>query len=265
MTLAHATATAQRLLEPIAEFREREGYLVYRSDRFPDYYAANGIEIREPAGRRLTEWESIFGEEFDRAVFRHRTFTFDRAPELEPLAAEAAEAGYNVVFLSYLIATSAPAPGSPPKGLAVEQIQSEQDWQRLLRFEDRVSRGYDWYEGPESTASLLAKTRYVSERVGIEWLALVDADGEIASKLGLFRHGPVYRLQEVATAEEQRRRGLSSYLLRLALHRAIEEGGAEGLVVEADRNDHAIDLYRKLGFEEVGETVALMQYPRAAG
>jgi ribosomal protein S18 acetylase RimI-like enzyme len=264
LTLARAAATERRLLEPIAEFAERDGYLVYRSDRFPDYYAGNGIEIRDPGGRNLRQWEAIFRREFDSDLFRHRTFSFQRAPELEPLAAEAREAGYKVIFLSYLIATRPLGVGPPPAGLSIERIETEDGWQRLLQFEDRTSPGYDWYEGPESTASLLAKTRHVSEKVGIEWLALVEDGGAIASKLGFFRHGPVYRLQEVATAEEHRRRGLCSYLLRLVLRRALEEDDAEGVVVSADRDYHAIDLYRKLGFEEVGETVELMRFPHAA-
>jgi ribosomal protein S18 acetylase RimI-like enzyme len=262
MSLEHAAATERRLLEPIAEFKQRDGYLVYRSDRFPSFYAANGIDIREVGGGDLEQWEAIFRREFNHPDFRHLTFTFKLTPALELLAAEASAAGYDVTFLRYLVATSALPTGSPPAGLVVETIESDDAWDRLLRFQDLVSRGSDWYEGPESTRSLLAKTRYVSEQVGIEWLALVDDEGTIASKLGLFRHGPVYRLQEVATANEQRRRGLSSYLLRLALFKAIEEGGAEGLVVEADRDYHAIDLYRKLGFEDVGETVSLMRYPK---
>jgi ribosomal protein S18 acetylase RimI-like enzyme len=261
LTLAQAAATERRLLEPIAEITEREGYLVYRSDGFPDYYAGNGIEIREP-GRSLAEWEAVFAREFDTHVSRHRTFTFERAPELEPLASEAFEAGYRVEFLAYLIAKRALPAGEPPAGLAVERIDSDAGWERLLAFEDRVSRAFEWYEGPDSTESLLAKTRYVSEQVGIEWLALVDGAGTIASKLGLFRHGSVYRLQDVATAEEHRRQGLSSYLLRLALRRAVEEDDAQGLVVAADRDYHAIDLYRKLGFEDVGQTVVLMRFPR---
>ncbi|MEA2421212.1 MAG: hypothetical protein QOF55_311 [Thermoleophilaceae bacterium] len=262
MSLDHAVATARRLLEPIARFTDHGDYLVYRSDRFPTYCAANGIEIRATRGLGLDGWEAIFDREFGPGTFEHRTFTFNREPEFEPLASAAATAGYDVTFLSYLIATEARPPGPVPAGFTLEPVESEEAWQRLGRLEDRMSKDDPWYEGPESSERLFAKTRYVSEQVGIEWLTLLDADGALATKLGLFRHGPVYRLQDVGTAPEYRRRGLSSYLLRVALARALHEGGADGLVVEADTEYHAIDLYRKLGFRDVGETAALMLFPQ---
>ena len=262
-SLEDAVATQRRLLEPIADVIDRGDHVVFRSDRFPTYYVGNGIEIRDASARRdLQAWEALFDEHFERDRFKHTTFTFKRDPQLEPLAHAARAAGYNaVVFLTYLIATVAEPPGPPPKGFTVEQVASEAEWDRLRIWDNRVNRDKPWYIGPEDNDRMFAKTRYVSEQVGIEWLTLVDADGEIASKLGLFRHGPVYRLQDVATAPEYRRRGLSTHLLRVALHRAIEEGGADGLVVEADTDYHAIELYRRVGFRDVGERVEMIRFP----
>ena len=261
-TLEHALATERRLLEPIAELTDRGDHLVYRSDRFPTYYAANGIEIRKPREGGLGAWEALFDEHFQpRETFEHTTFTFKRGPELEPLTEEAKRRGYDVAFLSYLIATGATTPGEPPDGLGLARVESEADWDRLRVWDDLMAHGEPWYQGPDSSDRLFARMRYVSERIGIEWLTLLDGEGRITSKLGLFPCGPVYRLQDVATAPEHRRRGLSSYLLRTALHLAIEEGGAAGLVVQADVDYHAIDLYRKLGFEDVGASVEMMRYP----
>lgn len=257
--LEHAIATERRLLEPIAELTDNGDHLVYRSDRFPTFYFANGIEIRAPRDGGLSTWEEVFDSSFDRSVFEHRTFTSKRIPELAPLAGEAKEAGYDVMFLSYLIATRAIPPGPPPDGLVLAAVESEEDWDRLRIWDDLNARGAPWYQGPESSDRLFARVRYVSERIGMEWLTLLDDEGRIASKIGLFRHGRVYRLQDVVTGAAFRRRGLSSYLLRVALERALED--AEGLVVQADVDYHAIDLYRKLGFEDVGESVEMMLYP----
>jgi ribosomal protein S18 acetylase RimI-like enzyme len=257
--LEHAIATERRLLEPIADLTDNGDHLVYRSDRFPTFYAANGIEIRAPRNGGLAAWERLFDESFGRSTFEHRTFTFKREPELEPLAREAREQGYHVVFLSYLIATRGLDPGTPPDGLSLAVVESEEDWDRMRVWDDLMARGNPWYQGPASSDRLFERVRYVSERIGITWLTLLHGNGRIASKLGLFRHGPVYRLQDVATDPAFRRRGLSSYLLRVALERALSD--ADGLVVQADVDYHAIDLYRKLGFDDVGQTVEMMLYP----
>jgi ribosomal protein S18 acetylase RimI-like enzyme len=260
-SLHDALATERRLFEPICEFERHDGYRVYRSDRFPSYYGANGIEIESAPPRRLRAWEDAFHEAFDSERFEHVTLTFAPRPELAGLIEEAHVAGYNVSNDVYLIATRRLPSGPPPDGLRLEEIDGEQGWERLGVFEDRLNRGYDWYAGEASSAGLLAKTRYVSERIGIRWIALTTHSGEVRAKLGVFRHGQVCRLQDVATLPEHRRRGLATYLLRSALDDTLDTPGLEGLVVCAERDYHAIDLYRKLGFRELGETVTLMRYP----
>ena len=257
--LEHAVATERRLLEPIAEVGDHGDYLVVRSDRFPTYYAENRIDIRRARDGGLDAWEQVFARHFDAGTFEHKTFTFKRTPALEPIAVEGRERGYRVAFLSYLIATRVQPTGPAPEGFTLARVETEGDWERLRAWDDLVSRDKPWYQGPESSDRLFARLRYVSERIGIEWLTLLDEQGRIASKLGLFRHGPVYRLQDVVTDPSYRRRGLSSHLLRVALQRALTD--ADGLVVQADVDYHAIDLYRKLGFEDVGQSVEMMLYP----
>ncbi|MEX0972385.1 MAG: GNAT family N-acetyltransferase [Solirubrobacterales bacterium] len=258
--LADALATERRLLEPICELWRSDAGLVFRSRRFPGYYGANGIEIDDPASRRLAAWEETFHDAFDPGHFEHVTLKLVSGPDSRRLVEEARAAGYDVSQDAYLVATEAlPAEPSPPDGLRLEVLKGEDGWRRLAAFEDRLSRGYGWYSA-RGVSQLLQKTRFVSARIGIEWLGL-SRDDDLRSKLGVFRAGPVCRLQDVATLHPHRRRGLASHLVRVALDRALGPLGAEGLVVCAERDYHAIDLYRKLGFRELGETVTLMRYP----
>jgi ribosomal protein S18 acetylase RimI-like enzyme len=260
MNLDVALATERRLLEPICVFVEKEEFLVYRSERFPRYYGANGLELRVAKGA-LQDWEDKFRREFDPRRYRHVTLRFHEDPEFAPLVREATSSGYHVSHDAYLVATRLLNEGQPPHNLRLVIIDEEAAWSQLRHFEDRLGREQDWYDGEASSDRLFAKTRYVSEAVGIRWIALVDNVGEIHSKLGLFAHGDVCRLQDVATAPEDRRRGLATYLLRVALRHAFVEWHATGLVVCAARDYHAIDLYRKLGFAELGGVVTLMRYP----
>ena len=81
------------------------------------------------------------------------------------------------------------------------------------------------------------------------------------AKLGIFSHGGICRLQDVETAVAHRRRGLASALVSFAARHALDTLGAGGLALCADADYHAIDLYRRLGFVECGQSVELMKYP----
>ena len=81
------------------------------------------------------------------------------------------------------------------------------------------------------------------------------------AKLGIFMHKSVARLQDVRTARTHRRLGLASYLVSFAIDHALTKLGAKRLALMADIDYYAIDLYRKLGFRDVGEHVTLMKYP----
>ena len=249
------------MLEPIATFEQHAGWSVYRSDAFPHYYGGNGLELDAP-GRSLHEWEDLFRAAFDPAVYGHVTLSLSGDLEaFAPLADEARAAGYHVSVDVYLVATKPVPVRAPLPGLQLEWLRGQESWDRLRRFEGRLAQGYDWYDGPESSDGLFAKTRFISEQIGIEWVALVDGQREIRSKLGLFRHGRVCRLQDVATERGHRRRGLATRLLAVALRRALIDLEADGLVVCAEQGHDAISLYRRLGFQEVGEAMTLMRYP----
>ncbi len=114
MKIRAIMATEMRLLEPICEFEEHDGYMVYRSPLFPNFYGGNGIEITDPAEISLAEWEGIFAGHFDGARFLHTTFSIPDESAFAPLADAARAARYNVVeTISYMSMLPAPAFRSP--------------------------------------------------------------------------------------------------------------------------------------------------------
>jgi GNAT superfamily N-acetyltransferase len=255
--------TERRLLEPICEFIPGDGYQVFRSERFPNYYGGNGIDILELNGRSLADWESISKSYFDPNRFKHTTYSFAWDDSFTELIQEAVAAGYHVERSTFMDVDRLDNCRSLPSGFQIRRVVSEDDWMRLQRFEEADYFDQDWYD-PDYTGPnrLFEKTRVTSEAVGIDWFYLTPrGEEEMLTKLGIFMHNGVARLQDVRTARTHRRLGLASYLVSFAIEHALTTLGAGRLALFADTDYYAIELYRKLGFRDVGEHVTLMKYP----
>jgi GNAT superfamily N-acetyltransferase len=255
--------TEWRLLEPICDFIPGDGYMVYRSERFPNYYGGNGIDILEVNGRKLADWESISKTYFDTGRFKHTTYTFAWHEGFTELMEEATAADYRFERTKLMDVDHVKNYRELPPEFEIRRVESEDDWIRLQRFEEADYFDQDWYD-PDYTGPnrLFEKTRFTSEAVGIDWFYISPrGEEEMLTKLGIFMHNGVARLQDVRTARTHRRLGLASYMVSFAIEHALTTLGAGRLALLADRDYYAIDLYRKLGFTDVGEHVTLMKYP----
>ena len=253
--------TETKLLEPICSIRAHDGYEVFRSDAFPKFYGGNGIAIHSPGNGTLAEWESRFHEHFEPEVFDHFMFTFPDAPEFSGIAEQAREKGYDEVSLIVgVVIEDREQLVEVSDRVEIRRVDDEAHWQALEHFEIESSRDEAWFS--ESVCrQLFAKSRRVSEAIGIEWFCLYERGGdEILAKLGIFKEGDVARLQNVATALHRRREGLASQLVSFATHYAFDTLGASGLAICADDDYHALELYRKLGGRDAMRHMWLMKY-----
>ena len=89
----------------------KDDYTVFRCDRYPTYYSANGLELHPPiAGtasrplRTLAEWEEVHARHFPPSRYQHRTITFKDHDAFWPIVAEAKESKkYHVSADDYLL------------------------------------------------------------------------------------------------------------------------------------------------------------------
>ncbi len=261
-----ALETDLRLLEPICEFVRREDHIVYRSRRFPTFYGGNGLELLEPSARSLTGWERLFHEEFPRSEYVHETFTMRRDSRTEPLEEAALSAGYHVEPELYM-ALEAPAPEQGANlerrdDLSVLRVHDDAGWRRLTEFHRVTAADEDWFDPEAEDNSLVAKTRYVADAIGVEWyLLLGEGNPTPLARAGIFFHQGLGRLQDIETHPEHRRRGYATRLVGHLLRRAFEEVGADAVCLCADENEAALGLYDRLGLKPLGRHVTLMRYP----
>ena len=99
-----------------------------------------------------------------------------------------------------------------------------------------------------------------SAAIEIQWFYVSQLESdEILAIAGIFKCGDICRLQDVVTAKAWRRQKLASMLVSFLVKRALE--CTKGLACLAVADYIAIDLYKKLGFRECGNSVSLMKYP----
>ena len=111
-------------------------------------------------------------------------------------------------------------------------------------------RGYDWAAEPEVLAQLHAAKTLIAEVVEVRFFAVV-IDGKPVSWTDLYLAGATAQIEDVGTLGSERGKGYAS---AVTLHAADEarRSGAHLIFLVADDEDWPKELYRKLGFDELG-------------
>ena len=104
--------------------------------------------------------------------------------------------------------------------------------------------------GEEVVRQLLAHKEVIADSIPTRYFA-VRAGGEIASYCELYSLGAVAQVESVMTLPQHRGNGLASAVVLRAAE-AAREAGAGLVFLVADRDDWPKELYRRLGFDELG-------------
>ncbi len=113
----------------------------------------------------------------------------------------------------------------------------------------QVVTGQPW-ASPEIMAQLFAGKELIGRRVQARFFAVV-VDGEVVSYTDLYQDGTGAQSEDVGTLHEHRGRGYASAVVLAAIAEARKHG-AEFVFLVADYEDWPKELYRRLGFDELG-------------
>jgi ribosomal protein S18 acetylase RimI-like enzyme len=113
----------------------------------------------------------------------------------------------------------------------------------------RLLEGQPWAT-PELVEQLFAAKALIGERVTARFLG-IEVDGEIVSYSDLYTDGADAQIEDVGTVPEQRGRGYATAVILAASARA-RKAGADFVFLVADADDWPKELYRRLGFDELG-------------
>jgi ribosomal protein S18 acetylase RimI-like enzyme len=147
--------------------------------------------------------------------------------------------------------------GEPPP---VDERAEEVDAGTLVEKWRAGIRASPTHDGDEETVRQLVEAQLLRETATSVRYFSAQADGVWATECSLFSDGRTAQVESVETLEPYRRRGLA----RAAVARAVTEAYAAGhdfVFLLADEDDWPKELYRKLGFEEVGRVWELLRKP----
>jgi ribosomal protein S18 acetylase RimI-like enzyme len=125
----------------------------------------------------------------------------------------------------------------------------------------RLNAGQPWGK-PEVMEQLFAGKHWIAEHVEARFFAVV-VDDEVVSYTDLYQDGTEAQVEDVGTLPAHRGRGYATAVV-LAAIAAAREQGAEFVFLVADKEDWPKELYRRLGFDELGYYVKFVS-PQLAG
>lgn len=240
---------------------DRDDHLVVRSPHNPTHWWGNFLLLdRAPAAADAPRWLERFVAAFPGAG--HVAFGVDgtsgRVGDLQPWTA----AGLVAEAQSVMTAAAV----RPPRRTAAAEcraLSSDGDWAQSVELRVRCHDGPEEPAAFRAYATAQAQTRRQLVEAGHGGWFGAFADDRLVCQMGLFAAGPgLARFQSVETDPEHRRRGLAGTLVTHVSRFGFETLGARTLVMVADPDYHAIELYRALGFA-VTQTQLQAELPHA--
>ena len=136
-----------------------------------------------------------------------------------------------------------------PAKTADLSLVRELDEEALRPARRRLLEGQPWAK-PEVVEQLFRAKTLIGERVTTRFFG-VELDGAVVSYADLYVDGADAQVEDVGTLPEHRGKGYATAVILRAIEQARSEG-ADFVFLVADAEDWPKELYRKLGFDELG-------------
>jgi GNAT superfamily N-acetyltransferase len=253
-SLGYRTDLMVRRLEG-STITDRGDHLIVRTPHNPNYYWGNFVL----AGADLADasrWTAVFAREFPSAG--HVAIGLDVSAGAVPSLDGYQAAGLQPDVSAVLTARAISGPTTAPEGVTLRSVITDADWQQALEL--RYAMDDDHSEQHQTFgAKRLADLRALTENGHGTWYGAF-VDGRLRSNLGVVTDGTgVARYRDVDTHPDFQRRGLARALLTLSGQQALTRDDVHQLVIVADPDYHAIELYRSVGFADTEIQVQLQR------
>jgi ribosomal protein S18 acetylase RimI-like enzyme len=136
-----------------------------------------------------------------------------------------------------------------PERSADRSLVRELDEEALRPPRRRLLEGEPWAT-PDVVAQLFQAKGLIAGRVSTRFFG-VELDGEVVSYTDLYVDGADAQIEDVGTLPEHRGNGYATAVVMAAIESA-RASGSDFVFLVADAEDWPKELYRRLGFDELG-------------
>lgn len=258
LSLGYQTDLAIRALEG-SSIDRRSDYWRVGTPANPTFYWGNFLLLDESLLLRdVTVLERLFHEEFPEA--RHVAIGIDVRGEVREELRKFTASGLDVEANAILAARPSAVTSERLTDAVIRPLASDDDWNQFIDVGMRNREGiYEESAYREYLSAGVPIKRRASRSGRATWLGAF-INGQLASHLGIYDCGNgVGRFQLIATAPNFQRRGFASDLVRFASDFAVSNFDSEVLVIAADPNYHAIDLYEHVGFRKTETQIQIQR------
>jgi ribosomal protein S18 acetylase RimI-like enzyme len=209
---------------------------------FPSAHDHNRVLVAEPcdADALASATDEVLGG------LKHRLITVgsaDLADALTPgLTAHGYERGDDLVMAFT---------GTAHSRGAVEELDLAERSRVATRAWKREQPDWD----PDVCRQLGERAATATRACDATFLGARDTEGHVIARVDLYVHDGIAQVEEVMTDPAHQGRGLASLLVTEAVVRA-QAAGARRVFLVADADDWPQELYRRLGFSDLGTTAS---------
>jgi ribosomal protein S18 acetylase RimI-like enzyme len=215
----------------------------------PLVWQVNAIRVEAPHAS-----VAELAEEADdvQAEFGHRKLVLHDEETGKRLAPEFAKAGWNVFRV--LIMLRRRAADSPEQPAAAAEVSRDEGAAALAAF--RREQPFGWQD--EAVRQLAEMDDRYTRVLAARDFASPPDDPACACRL--YTHDGLGQVDEVGTIESRRGRGHARAAVAAAADAAAADG-CEQVFMVTDASDWPQELYRRLGFDEIGATYEFLKLP----
>lgn len=194
-----------------------------------------GLDV--DASALIAEAERIQGE----ASLRHRRVNVDDQPAAERLRAGFTARGFEPERF-VLMVHHRPAERAIDRG-GVREV----DW-RVIRPARELRRSHEPWATAELVRQIMDREQLMATQIATRYFAVFD-EGQVVSSCELRTEGATAQVETVETLAAYRNRGLARAVVSAALDAARDR---DFVFLVADADDWPQQLYRRMGFDDVG-------------
>lgn len=234
------------------------GTALFNSD-FPKVYDMNYIRVdtdlsSASAPALIEEGDRLLGA----AGYDHRQLEMvDSEGQIARLSPGFGEAGWEVFRALYMALRREPDRSAEPG------VASEVTWEDLRPTVVLQTQREPFATSEELVRQLADRRSVLATQTDLRHFG-ARVDGRIVSYCDLYSDGRTAQVEEVATLEEFRNRGLARATIETAVGTALAEGH-DFVFLVADEDDWPKALYSRLGFDAVGVMHSFRKYPKPVG